>query len=95
MTYSRMGRRDEAMREIRAMEERARKQWVDPDFLAISYAGIGDRDNAMAWLERAFEMKAFGLRLFMNCNMPWLRGLQIDPRYIALKKRVLATTFKE
>ena len=95
MTYSRMGRRDEAMREIRAMEERARKQWVDPDFLAISYAGIGDRDNAMAWLERAFEMKAFGLRLFMNWNMPWLRGLQTDPRYIALKKLVLATTFKE
>jgi serine/threonine-protein kinase len=94
-TYQRMGRHDDAMREIRAMEEKSRTQWVDPNVIALSYAGIGDRDNAMKWLEKAFEMKTYCVRLFMNWDMPWLRNMQDDPRYVALRKRVLASQFKE
>ncbi len=94
MTYGRMGKRGEAMRVIRAMEERERRQWVDPDFIAIAYAGIGDRDHAMEWLEKAFQKKTWGLRAFINWDTPWLRSMRDDPRFIALKRRVLATTFK-
>ena len=32
---------------------------------------------------------------FMNWEMPWLRNMKDDPRYIALKQRVLATKFSE
>lgn len=94
ITYARMGRKEDAMRAIHALEERARKQWVDPDLIAIAYAGVGDRDQAMKWLEKAFRIKAFGLRLFLNGDCPWLRSMHDDPRFIALRQRVLATTFK-
>ena len=94
-TYGRMGRHDDAIREIRAMEEQSKKQWIDPDFIALSYAGIGDRVNAMKWLEKAFDMKTYFVRLFMNWDVPWLRGMHDDPRYIALKRKVLTTTFNE
>jgi tetratricopeptide (TPR) repeat protein len=94
-TYERMGRHQDAIREIRRMEARSQKEWIDPNFIALAYAGIGDRDNAMIWLEKAFEMKTYFLRLFMNWDMPWLRNMDEDPRYVALRKRVLATTFKE
>ena len=40
-------------------------------------------------------MKTYGLRLFMNWDMPWIRNMDGDPRFVALRKRVLATTFKE
>jgi hypothetical protein len=33
------------------------RQWIDPDFLAIGYAGIGDNDRAIQWLETAFQKK--------------------------------------
>jgi hypothetical protein len=48
-----MGKRDEALHTIRELEDRERRQWVDPDFIAFAYAGIGDNDHAMDWLEMA------------------------------------------
>jgi TolB-like protein/tRNA A-37 threonylcarbamoyl transferase component Bud32 len=94
-TYGQLGRHDDAMREIRAMEEESKKRWIDPNVIALSYAGIGDRDDAMKWLEKAFDMKTYFVRLFLNWDMPWLHTMQDDPRFIALRKKVLATKFNE
>lgn len=94
VTYGRMGKRDEALRIIRELEARERRQWVDPDFIAIAYAGIGDNDHAMQWLETAYRKKTWILRELMNWDVPWLRGMRDDPRFVALKRRVLATTFE-
>ncbi|MEA2329533.1 MAG: eukaryotic-like serine/threonine-protein kinase [Thermoanaerobaculia bacterium] len=90
-TYARMGRKSDALAVIHALEERERKQWVDPDFIALAYAGIGDRDHAMEWLEKAFHRKTFGVRQFLGWDCPWLRNMEPDPRYQELKRRVLAT----
>jgi serine/threonine protein kinase/tetratricopeptide (TPR) repeat protein len=94
-TYDKLGRRTDALREIHALEARFKTEWIDPNFIALAYAGIGDRDNAMRWLEKGFEMKTYFTRLCMNWSMPWLRNMQDDPRFIALKKKVLATKFSE
>lgn len=93
-TYEKMGRHEDALRAIHAMEARAANQWVDPDLIAFAYAEIGDRDHAMEWLEKAYRMKTFGVRLFLNWDVPWLHNMRDDPRFIDLRKRVLATTFK-
>ena len=94
MTYGRMGKRAEAMQVIRALEARERRQWVDPDFIAMAYAGIGDTDHAMEWLETAFRKKTFSLRAMLNWDMPFFRRIRDDARFIALKRRVLTTTLK-
>jgi tetratricopeptide (TPR) repeat protein len=94
VTYARMGRRAEALQQIRALEALERKQWVDPIFFAIAYAAIGDADHAMEWLESAFRKKTFDLRWFMNWDNPWFKNVKNDPRFIELKRRVLGTTFK-
>ncbi len=94
ITYARMGKHDDAMRALHAVEARERREWVDPDFIAIGYADIGDRDHAMEWLEKAFRQKTWGVRAFMGWDVPWLRPMRDDPRFIDLKRRVMATTFK-
>ena len=94
-TYERLGRHADAIREIQTMEARFKKEWIDPNVIAMAYAGIGDRDNAMKWLEKGLEMKTYFTRLLLNWDSPWLRNMKDDPRYIALKTRVLATKFKE
>ena len=94
ITYGRMGRRDDALTEIRALEERERHQWVDPTFIAVAYAGVGDRDHAIQWLDKAFREKAFTLRFLLTYDSPFLAPLRRDPRFTALRQRVLATTFK-
>ena len=42
-----------------ALEALERKQWVDPNFIAIAYAAIGDKDRTMEWLETSFRKKTF------------------------------------
>ena len=84
MTYGRMGKRDKALEVIHALEARERRQWVDPNFIAIAYAGIGDVDHAMQWLETSFRKKTFSLRAFVGWDMPWLRGVRADPRFVDL-----------
>jgi tetratricopeptide (TPR) repeat protein len=94
-TYDRLGRRDDALREIHALEVRSHKEWVDPSYIAMAYSGIGDKDHAMQWLQTAFNMKTYFIRLIMNSDVPWLRGMHDDPRFVALRKKVLATKFNE
>ncbi|MEP6779231.1 MAG: protein kinase, partial [Gemmatimonadaceae bacterium] len=93
MTYGKMGKRKEALDVIHAFEAREKKQWVDPDFLAISYAAIGDKDKAIEWIEAAYRVKTFSLRALMNFDLPWWRSLKDDARFVALQKKVLATKF--
>jgi tetratricopeptide (TPR) repeat protein len=92
-TYGKMGRPDEAKRALAALEQRARRQWVDPTWVAVAYAGVGDRDNAMRWLDSAFRQKAFSVRYFMSVDWQPFAMLQGDPRFVELRKRVLTTTF--
>jgi TolB-like protein/tRNA A-37 threonylcarbamoyl transferase component Bud32/lipoprotein NlpI len=95
MTYARMGKRDEAMRVIRALEAYARDHWVSPCQLAAAYASLGDRARAMAYLDDAFQKKDWVLRFLMNYDSAYLRPLDDDPRFVALRKKVLATTWKD
>ncbi len=94
VTYGRMGNRTKALEQIRLIEARERRQWVDPDFIAIAYAGMGDADHTMQWLETAFRKKTFSLRALLGWNSPWFRSVENDSRFLDLKRRVLGTTLK-
>jgi len=94
ITYAKMGKRAEALQVIHALEAREKKQWVEPTFIAFSYAAIGDHDSAMRWLERGFHEKTFAFRSFTSWDHPWLRPLLTDARYQALRAKAMATTFR-
>ena len=96
ITYSRMGKRDDALAIIRALEDRERKQWVDPVFIGCAYDSLPDRDAAMRWLEKGFQEKAFSLRFLLSwSDTPLLKNLRTDPRFPPFRQRVLTTIFKE
>jgi tetratricopeptide (TPR) repeat protein len=94
-TYGRMGKRDDALRIIHELEDARPHRWVDPVAIASAYAGIGDRDHAMEWLNTALKEKAFTLRFMMNYDSFWMDGVRDDPRFVALRRQVLATTFTD
>lgn len=95
MTYARMGKRDEALEVIAALEDRARDSWVSPTVLAAAYGSLGDRDRAIALLQDAFQKKDWVLRCLMNYDSPYLRSLSDDSRFVALRQKVLATTWTD
>jgi len=68
--YGRSGRRDEAQKEVKKLLDVNREQPMDPIVLVQAYIGMGDNDQALAWLEKASAQHSNGLT-----------GLKVDPMY--------------
>jgi DNA-binding winged helix-turn-helix (wHTH) protein/TolB-like protein len=48
-----LGRVDEAKSVLDALLERSRQRYVMPYHIAVGYLGLGDRENALRWLEKS------------------------------------------
>jgi len=84
--YARSGKRNEAQAVIRELEEKFVQQQADGRDLAVAYAGLDDKDQVFAWLEKAFQYRSFfltGLKL-----EPLLDSVHSDPRWSDLLRRV-------
>jgi len=53
--------------------------------IALIYLGLGDKDQAMAWLEKAYQERVF--MIFLKTE-PRLDPLRDDPRFQALLRRM-------
>jgi TolB-like protein/Tfp pilus assembly protein PilF len=84
--YAATGRRPDALQILRELTKRAREQYVSPYAFALIYTGIGNKDQAFAWLDRAYEERASTLP-FLKTN-PTLASLRSDPRFLALLRRM-------
>jgi hypothetical protein len=66
--------------------ERTETQYVSAYEIAAVYAGLGERENAFAWLERAYgERSSFLINLAWEPRFHSLRG---DPRFGELIRKV-------
>jgi len=84
--YAVVGRRDDALALLKELTELARKRYVSPYAFALVYTGIGNKDQAFAWLHKAYEERASTLP-FLNTN-PTLATLRSDSRFYALLQRM-------
>ena len=84
--YGLEGRKREAEELIDELKEAARHRYVSGFFFAEAYVGIGQKDQAVAWLERAFEDHDQWM-VFVN-SYPGLDRLRSEPRFDALLRRM-------
>jgi tetratricopeptide (TPR) repeat protein len=68
--YALSGNADEARVLLRRLGELSKGNYVTPYGVALIWAGLGDRDQAFAWLDKAFADRSH-----------WLVWLKIDPRW--------------
>ena len=80
------GRRDEAQRILRGLEEADKAGYVSPYEYALVYAGLGERDAMFAALERALAERSDFL-LYLGVDSAW-REYRSDPRFAALLGRI-------
>jgi len=64
----------------------AKRRYVDPANIGFDYAELGDKDQAFAWLEKAYAEKSDSIVWVKND--PAIAGLRSDPRYGALLKKM-------
>ncbi len=85
-TYGRAGRTAEARQALENLQHLYRRQHVGPDLALWAYIGIGDKDEAFAWFEKAYADHSNLLTsLKVNPAFDPLRG---DPRFQDLARRV-------
>lgn len=85
--YAQAGKRDEALKVLATMKERAKKETFDPIGFAWIYLGLGDKDAALEWLQRTYDERPNMQLAFLKVS-PWYDPLRSDPRFIELLKKV-------
>jgi len=85
-TYAAAGRRDEALRILGELEERAKTARVSPVGMAVIHARLGNHDRAFALLEQAVQQRS-PFVLFLKVH-PRLDPLRSDPRFTQLLRQV-------
>lgn len=84
--YGEWGHQAEAKQVLVRLNQMAREKYVTPYGVALVYAGLGDRDQAFAWLNKAVAGRSHWL-VWLNRD-PRFDRLRSDPRFDDLKKRV-------
>jgi eukaryotic-like serine/threonine-protein kinase len=72
--YARLGMRKEALTILDELKDRTARGWVDPLILAFVYTDLGDKDQAFAWLDKAYEERA-----------TWIIWLGVEPKFDSLR----------
>jgi len=85
--YAVTGKRVEAGKVIVQLKELSDRRWVAPYLTAIVFAGMGEKDQAFAWLERGVKDRSYYLEEFLPTDSR-LDVLKDDPRFADLWKRV-------
>jgi hypothetical protein len=84
--YAVAGKRAEARKVIAELEQLSKGKYISPYFFAVIYAGLGERDQTFAWLERAYqERHQFMTLLGVE---PLFDPLRSDPRFAGLVRRI-------
>jgi hypothetical protein len=80
------GNQVEAKKSVAKWAELGKRKYVSPYSMALGYIGVGDDDQALDWLERAYQEKNSSL-VFLTAR-PTFDRLRSDRRFTDLLKRI-------
>jgi TolB-like protein/DNA-binding winged helix-turn-helix (wHTH) protein/Tfp pilus assembly protein PilF len=84
--YAISGKRGEAQKLLDQLQEESRHKYVSPYGIAAIYEGLGEKDHAFEWLEKAYaERDGNMIRLKVD---PDLDSLHSDERFADLLRRI-------
>jgi serine/threonine-protein kinase len=84
--YSAAGFRGAAERDIELLKQRMKRRYASPVDLALDYRRLGDKEQAFAWLEKAYQERASVLS-YLKADPLW-DPLRSDPRFQNLVRRI-------
>jgi len=84
--YAVAGRRADALKIAKEMEELSSRSYIDFYQLATIYAGLAAKDEAFRLLEKGYQQRSAGM-LYLVVDTFW-DNVQSDPRYADLVRRM-------
>jgi len=83
------GNRKEAEKRLEELMKLSKEKYVPPIGAAFIYIGLGDKDKAFEWLEKAYEERS---GWFVWINDPIFDSIRSDPRFTDLLRRLKLPT---
>jgi TolB-like protein/DNA-binding winged helix-turn-helix (wHTH) protein/Flp pilus assembly protein TadD len=84
--YAVIGKKSEARAVLAELKQTYEQEYVPANSIALIYAGLGEKDQAFAWLDKAYEQRAFQLQ-WLKADPRW-DSLRSDPRFEELLRRL-------
>ncbi len=84
--YGQAGRKTDARKILEELNGQSRKRYVSPYYFATAYTGLGEKDQALSWLEKAFDDRADEL-VFLKVE-PRFDSLRSEARFRDLLRRM-------
>jgi TolB-like protein/DNA-binding winged helix-turn-helix (wHTH) protein/Flp pilus assembly protein TadD len=84
--YAVAGRKGQAQQVLREIREDSTRRYVSPFSFALIYTGLGDKEQAFEWLQKAYQQRDPSLSTLRGD--PRLDPLRSDPRFQDLLRRV-------
>jgi TolB-like protein/DNA-binding winged helix-turn-helix (wHTH) protein/Tfp pilus assembly protein PilF len=85
-TYALSGRTAEARNLLDQLMQQSKRQYVSPFYVAIVYAGLGEHEQALDWLEKAYGDRSNAI-VFLKVD-PQLDTLRASPRFHELQRKL-------
>jgi len=81
-----LGQRQEALQILEELAAASKQRYIAAQSFAIVYIGLGDKDQAFAWLDKAYEERA-NRRAYLKFEPTW-DPIRPDPRFDELLRRI-------
>ena len=85
--YAASGNRSKAQEVLDHLKGLSANSYVAPFNFAAIYAGLGEKDQAFAWLNRAYNDRSYYMAVYLTTDAR-LDSLRSDPRFADLRRRV-------
>jgi DNA-binding winged helix-turn-helix (wHTH) protein/TolB-like protein/Flp pilus assembly protein TadD len=85
-TYTKIGQRKEAEMLLEELKQLSKRRYVSSALIAEIFAGLGEKDRALEWLEKGYEERDF--RMIYLKAAPMMDNLRSDPKFTDLLRRM-------
>jgi serine/threonine protein kinase/tetratricopeptide (TPR) repeat protein len=84
--YAKAGRKDEARKLMAQLTDESKARYVAAYYIAFIYVGLGEKDQAFSWFEKAYRDRSWWL-VWLNVE-PRMDQLRSDARFTELLHRI-------
>ncbi len=86
--YASSGKKTEAVKILEQLQELSKQRYVTAYSFAIVYLGLGDKEEALRWLQKSYQDRA-GYDIANIKVDPFLDPLRGDPHFEALAEKIV------
>src|SRR6188768_1870547 len=92
LAHALAGNRSAALALLGQLTDQSKQRHISPFNLAVIHGGLGDKERALEWLDKAYEERSPSLNLLKVS--PAFIGVRREPRFVAMVRSLGMEAFR-